>query len=117
MERIAEEAIANGYQEPDVEWHDLDERTLQRIANDDEGVAGLLVTHEHVFADGGQIDADHWAMENRVGNAVGDGRRLRKLEIRDFWGAMAEENDGEVVDPWLSSSWDSHATVRLNIWP
>ena len=90
MERIFEAAIANGYQEPDVECHDLGERTLQRIANDDEGVSGLLVTHghvfghEHVFAGGGQIDADHWAGENRVRSAVGDIPHLRKLEIRDF---------------------------------
>ncbi len=102
MEVIAEEANAKGYQEPDVEWHDLDERTLQRIVNDEEGVAGLRVTHEHVFAGGGEIDADQWAGENRVGNAVGDSQRLRKLEIRDFGEAMEEEEDeGEVVDPWL----------------
>jgi hypothetical protein len=84
MERIAEEAIANGYQQPGVKCHELDKRLLQRIANDNKGVAGLFVTHEHVFASGGQIDADHWAMENSVGNTVGDSRHLSKLEIQDF---------------------------------
>ncbi|KAL3768466.1 hypothetical protein ACHAW5_000363 [Stephanodiscus triporus] len=105
MERVDEApGVATGYQEPDVDWHDLSEETLRRIVNDDEEVAGLFVSGVDAFADG-QIDAQ-WAAA--VGSAVGDIRRLRKLEIRHF--SRWDEEDQWNIDWGI----DDFALNQLN---
>ncbi len=81
MERLDKAPrVATGYQEPDIEWYNLGEETLLQVINDDKEVAGLIVLLDHVFPDG-EIDAHPWSAANRVGNAVGDSRCLRKLEV------------------------------------
>ena len=96
MEEVGE---ATGYQEPDVNWHDLAEETLRLVINGDEEVAGLNVSVDHIFTDG-EIDAHLWASANVVGDAVGDSRLLRKLNIQKF--CEDEELEVDEAGPWLS---------------
>jgi Ran GTPase-activating protein (RanGAP) involved in mRNA processing and transport len=100
MERVdGAPSVATGYQEPDVEWYDLDEEILHNVVNDDDEIAGLIVSPEHVFADR-EMHAHHWAGAMTVGDAVGYSRCLRKLAIQNFCEDVELERD--IADTWLA---------------
>ena len=72
------------YQEPAVEWHDLDGEILRRVIDNDAGVAGLRIRD-----DDDDVPEGGW---RRVGDAIANSRRLLKLQV-DF-----DEVDWEHLD-------------------
>ena len=64
------------YQEPAVEWHDLDGEILRRVIDNDAGVAGLRIRD-----DDDDVPEGGW---RRVGDAIANSRRLLKLQVESF---------------------------------
>jgi len=92
-------APAAGYSEPDVEWHTLDEETLQKLENGAENMKGLriqtsVIYHEVIVDDGIDFILHPWADAERIGNAIANSKNLLKLDIREFGDELLEA-------PWL----------------
>ena len=64
------------YQEPAIEWHDLDGEILRRVIDNDAGVAGLRIRD-----DDDDVPEGGW---RRVGDAIANSRRLLKLQVESF---------------------------------
>ena len=64
------------YQEPAVEWHDLDGEILRRVIDNDAGVAGLRIRDDDDY-----VPEGGW---RRVGDAIANSRRLLKLQVESF---------------------------------
>ena len=87
-----------GYNEPEVEWHSIDEATLLKIEHGEEDVNGLHIEGFAVFVevdeDGNEADIDldngvdwilqPWADAERIGNAIANSRHLLKFDIQEF---------------------------------
>ena len=65
------------YQEPAIEWHDLDGEILRRVIDNDAGVAGLRIQEESPHL----VPEEEW---RRVGDAIANSRRLLKLQVESF---------------------------------